>query len=138
LARFSPSISEVTKRVASGEINCEERIASRVSRLPRLDRDVHAFLFTAGEGAIERARAIDRKVKRGEKVGKLAGVTIAIKDNICVKGMPATCASKILEGFAPPYNATVVERILAEDGIILGKTSSPWGTRPSPVPLARP
>ena len=79
-----------------------------------MDRDVHAFLFVAKEEAIEQghARSTGRS-KRGEKLGRLAGITIAVKDNICVRGMPATCASKILEGFRPPYDATVVERIKA-------------------------
>jgi aspartyl-tRNA(Asn)/glutamyl-tRNA(Gln) amidotransferase subunit A len=88
-----------------------------------MDREVHAFLHVARDVAVEKAREIDRRVRRGEKVGRLAGITIAVKDNICVRGMPATCASKILEGFRPPYDATVIERIEAEDGIILGKTN---------------
>jgi aspartyl-tRNA(Asn)/glutamyl-tRNA(Gln) amidotransferase subunit A len=123
LGSLSPSASEKARRVAAGEGNCEERVASRVERLQRMDRDVHAFLYVAREEAVTAARELDRKVKRGEKVGSLAGITIAVKDNICVSGMPATCASKILEGFRPPYDATVIERIRAQDGIIIGKTN---------------
>jgi aspartyl-tRNA(Asn)/glutamyl-tRNA(Gln) amidotransferase subunit A len=109
--------------MAAGDLNCEEHVASRVERLPRMDRDVHAFLYVAAEQAVETARELDRKVKRGEKVGRLAGIALAIKDNICVDGMPATCASKILEGFQPRYDATVVERVKSEDAIVLGKTN---------------
>jgi len=123
LGRISPSASEIVRRVTTQEVSCEERVASRLERLPRLDRDVHAFLHIAKDDALERAREIDRKAKHGEKLGRLAGITIAVKDNICVGGMPATCASRILEGFIPPYDATVVERIRAEDGVILGKTN---------------
>ncbi len=104
-------------------MSCEERVASRLERLPRLDRDIHAFLYTAKDDALSRAKEIDGRARRGERVGRLAGITIAVKDNICVSGMPATCASKILEGFFPPYDATVVERVRAEDGIVLGKTN---------------
>jgi len=123
LGKIAPSARELVRRVAAGEINCEEHVASRLERIPRMDRDVHAFLFVAKEEAIEKAREIDRRVKRGEKLGRLAGIRLAIKDNICVKGMPATCASKILEGFVPPYDATVIERIKLEDGIIVGKAN---------------
>jgi len=123
LVRISPTSSEIARRTATQEASCEERIASRLERLPRLDRDIHAFLFVAKDEAVRNAREIDSRARKGEKVGRLAGVTIAVKDNICVKGMPATCGSKILEGFRPPYDATVIERIRAEDGIILGKTN---------------
>ncbi len=123
MGRLSPSVTETVRRIADQEVSCEERIASRVDRLPRLDRDVHAFLHFASDDAVKRAKEVDRKVRRGERVGRLAGITVAVKDNICVAGMPATCASRILEGFRPPYDAAVVERIRAEDGIILGKTN---------------
>jgi aspartyl-tRNA(Asn)/glutamyl-tRNA(Gln) amidotransferase subunit A len=124
LVKLSPSAAEIVRRIAAQEISCEERVASRVERITaRMDRDIHAFLYVAKDDAIQRAREIDRRAKRGEKVGRLAGIGIAVKDNICVSGMPATCGSKILEGFVPPYDATVVERIRAEDGIVLGKTN---------------
>lgn len=123
MGRLAPSASERVRRLVEEGQSCEERVASRIERLPRMDRDVHAFLHVAGEDAIARAREIDGRAGRKEKVGTLAGIMIAVKDNICVEGMPATCASKILEGFMPPYSATVIERIRAEDGIILGKTN---------------
>jgi len=123
LGKLSPSVSEVVRRISAEEISCEERIASRLERLPRLDRDIHAFLSTAKEEAIDKAREIDARARRGERIGRLAGITIAVKDNICVAGMPATCGSRILEGFRPPYDATVIERIRAQDGIIIGKTN---------------
>jgi aspartyl-tRNA(Asn)/glutamyl-tRNA(Gln) amidotransferase subunit A len=123
LGKLALSVRETARRVSAGEVDLEEHVASRLERMPRMDRDVHAFLYVAKEEAIERAREIQKRAKRGEKLGRLAGVGLAIKDNICVKGMPATCASKILEGFVPPYDATVIERIKREDGIIFGKAN---------------
>ncbi|MGA2665310.1 MAG: Asp-tRNA(Asn)/Glu-tRNA(Gln) amidotransferase subunit GatA [Nitrososphaerales archaeon] len=123
MGRLSPSASEIARRIAAQEVSCEERIASRLERLPRMDREVHAFLYVAREEALEKARELDRRARRGERLGRMAGMTVALKDNICVAGMTTTCGSKILEGFRPPYDATVVERIEAQDGIILGKTN---------------
>jgi len=123
LGKLALSVRETARRVSAGEVNLEEHVASRLERMPRMDRDVHAFLYVAKEEAIERAREIQKRANRGEKLGRLAGVSLAIKDNICVKGMPATCASRILEGFVPPYDATVIEKIRREDGIIFGKAN---------------
>ena len=123
MGRLAPSISETVKRIASQEVSCEEHILSRIERIPRMDRDVHAFLFVAREEAIAKARELDRKARKGEKLGRLAGISIAVKDSINVRGMPSTCGSKILEGFVPPYDATVIERVRGEDAIIFGKTN---------------
>jgi aspartyl-tRNA(Asn)/glutamyl-tRNA(Gln) amidotransferase subunit A len=123
LGEITPTVAETVRRIQSQETSCEERVASRVARLPRMDRDIHAFLHFAAESAVERARETDKRARRGEMLGRLAGIAIAVKDNICVRGMPATCASKILEGFVPPYDATVIQRIQSEDGIIVGKTN---------------
>lgn len=123
MGAIAPPLAETVRKIARGEISCEERLASRLARIPRMDSEIHAFLFVAEKEALEQARRIDMRAKRGEKLGKLAGIGIAVKDNICVRGMQATCASKILEGFSPPYDATVIERIRAEDGVIVGKTN---------------
>ena len=92
-------------------------------RIERLDPKIHAYLQLNRDGALAKARELDRRAKRGEKLGRLAGLGVAVKDNICVRSLQATCASKILEGFSPPYSATAVQRIEREDGIILGKTN---------------
>jgi len=84
---------------------------------------VHAYISLDEEGALRKAEEVDARVARGEEVGVLAGVPVAVKDNICIKGMRTTCASKILENFVSPYDATVVEKLKAADAVFLGKTN---------------
>jgi len=88
-----------------------------------VEEKINAFITPTFKEAKEKAREIDRKVSRGENVGRLAGVSIAIKDNICTLNIRTTCASKMLENFIPPYDATVIERLKHEDAIIIGKTN---------------
>jgi aspartyl-tRNA(Asn)/glutamyl-tRNA(Gln) amidotransferase subunit A len=114
---------EIRKKVAAGEISPTEIVEELSKRIEKRDGKIKAFLSVNKEAALERAGAVEEKLSRGEKLGSLGGVPVAIKDNMCVKGQPATCASKILEGYLPPYNAYVVERLLGEDAIILGKTN---------------
>jgi aspartyl-tRNA(Asn)/glutamyl-tRNA(Gln) amidotransferase subunit A len=113
----------VPSMVRRGELRAEEHIASIFERIDRFDPRLHAYLQLDRDGALARAREIDRRARRGEKLGRLAGLGIAVKDNICVRSLQATCASRILAGFSPPYSATAVSRIEDEDGIILGKTN---------------
>ena len=81
------------------------------------------FLYVDDEGARRQAEAVDAGVARGESAGPLAGVPIAIKDNLCTRGIPTTCSSRILEGWRPPYNATVIDRLLAAGAVPVGKTN---------------
>src|ERR1051325_5501965 len=87
------------------------------------DPQVRAFLHVDESGALAQARALDEKRKRGEALGALAGVPVALKDVLCMKGTPTTCASKILRNFVPPYDAHVVERLRAADAVFIGKTN---------------
>src|SRR5579863_9033837 len=109
--------------VSMGEMSAEEYIASIFDRIERLDQKIHSYLQLNREAALARARELDRRAKKGERLGRLAGLGIAVKDNICVRSLQATCASRILGGFNPPYSATAVQRIEGEDGIVLGKTN---------------
>src|SRR3984957_20611307 len=85
--------------------------------------ELHAFLEVLGDEALAQADVVDATVARGEDPGPLAGVPIALKDNLCTRGIPTTCASKILEGWRPPYDATVVELLRDAGAIALGETN---------------
>ncbi|MCY3554099.1 MAG: amidase family protein [Gemmatimonadetes bacterium] len=114
---------ELAPRIQSGEVAAEE-VASEVLRLiEEKDPTINAYLAVDREAVIEDARDVDRRIAAGEATGPLAGVPIAIKDAICTKGLETTCASRILEGFVPPYDATVIARLRAADAVIVGKTN---------------
>jgi aspartyl-tRNA(Asn)/glutamyl-tRNA(Gln) amidotransferase subunit A len=100
----------------------EEKVKSYLDNIES-KKHLNAFLQVFDEEAVEKAKKLDLKVSNGEKVGKLAGLVVAIKDNIAIKDKKLTCASKILENFISVYNATVVERLIQEDAIIIGKTN---------------
>ncbi|NRX82934.1 aspartyl-tRNA(Asn)/glutamyl-tRNA(Gln) amidotransferase subunit A [Clostridium beijerinckii] len=94
-----------------------------MKKLQKNEGTINAFLTLTCDEALAKAKEIDAKVKAGESLGRLAGIPIAIKDNICTEGVNTTCASKMLEDFVPPYDATVIKKLLAEDAIIIGKTN---------------
>ncbi|MBS7609445.1 Asp-tRNA(Asn)/Glu-tRNA(Gln) amidotransferase subunit GatA [Candidatus Bathyarchaeota archaeon] len=100
-------------------------MASTLDRIRRVEEKVHAFITIVEESTLlERAREIDRRVRDGKGfLGALAGIPIAVKDLICTKGLRTTCGSRILEGYIPTYNATVIERLEEQGAIILGKTN---------------
>ncbi len=114
---------EIKEGIQSGEFSCEEVVRKLYVKIDEVDKDVNAYLTLCEEDALIQARKIDSKVKNGEKLGKLAGIPIAIKDNICTDGIRTTCASKMLEDFIPPYDATVIKKLKEEDAIIIGKTN---------------
>jgi aspartyl-tRNA(Asn)/glutamyl-tRNA(Gln) amidotransferase subunit A len=114
---------EIRERIVGGELSAEAALRACLERLAAVEGKVRAFVSTDGERALERARALDAALARGEKPGPLCGVPIAIKDNLCMAGTRTTCSSKILEDYVPPYNATVVERILAAGAVPIGKTN---------------
>lgn len=117
------TIKEMVEKIKSKEMTSEELVKSYVNKILEKEPEVNAFLSLSCDEAIEKAKEIDTKIARGEKLGKLAGIPIAIKDNICTEGVNTTCASKMLEDFIPPYDATVIKKLLAEDAIIIGKTN---------------
>ncbi len=117
------SASEVVDKVSRQEITAEEYTAHFLKRIHRLDEKLHAYITIIEEEALQKARQIDQKAHKGEKLGKLAGSTVAVKDNICTKNIRTTCSSRMLEKFMPPYNATVIEKLETEDAVVLGKTN---------------
>ena len=111
----------MVNKIKNGEITAEEYVSVIIDRINKTDKQINSFITKNFEKAIENSRRIDRKIKTGEKTGLLAGIPVGIKDNICVKGMKNTCASKMLSEYVSPYNATVIEHIEKQDGIIIGK-----------------
>ena len=114
---------EVSEGIRNRDFSAEEYLNSILERIERVEEKIHAFVTVVKEEALEQAREIDRKARRGEKLGCLAGVAVAVKDNICTKGIRTTCSSRMLENFVPPYDATVIENLKASDAVILGKTN---------------
>ncbi len=104
-----------------GSLTSRQLTENCLERIERLNPTLNAFLHVAAESALRCADAIDKKRATGQTIGRLGGLPIALKDNICVQGMPTTCGSRMLQNFVAPYSAHVVDRIVAEDGIIIGK-----------------
>jgi aspartyl-tRNA(Asn)/glutamyl-tRNA(Gln) amidotransferase subunit A len=114
---------EIAAAVAGGEASAEEVTRAHLDRIAAVDERVHAFLHVDTEGAVEAARAVDARRRAGETLGPLAGVPVAVKDVMATRGVPTTAGSKILEGWRPPYDATVVERLRSAGTVMLGKTN---------------
>jgi len=107
----------------AGEVTSLEVTQACLDRIDAVDDRVHAFLYVDRQSALETAAAIDARRAAGEELGPLAGVPLALKDVFTMRGVPTTCGSRILEGWRPPYDSTVVERLRAADVVILGKTN---------------
>jgi aspartyl-tRNA(Asn)/glutamyl-tRNA(Gln) amidotransferase subunit A len=117
------SAADLAKRLAAGEVSAVEVAQAHLDRIGAVDDRVHAFLHVDAEGALSAARAVDQARARGEELGPLAGVPIAVKDVMATRGIPTTAGSKILEGWRPPYDATIVGRLRQAGLVMLGKTN---------------
>ena len=115
--------SELLALLSRGDISAEELTRTHLDAIHQRDPAIKAFLHVDEESALQQARNIDAKRRRGEPQGPLAGIPVAIKDVLCIKGQPTTCGSKILENFVPPYDADVIERLRQADAIFVGKTN---------------
>jgi len=117
------SAKQLCDKIIAREISSVEVIKAIFKRIERFDSIIGAYISTFEEQALTKAQEIDEKIADGRSVGKLAGVPIAIKDNMCATFGSTTCASKILANFQAPYNATVVEKLLAADAVLIGKAN---------------
>jgi aspartyl-tRNA(Asn)/glutamyl-tRNA(Gln) amidotransferase subunit A len=115
--------SAISAAVRAGERSARRVTEEALAAVEAGDADVHAFLLILPDEALAHADAIDASVAQGRDPGPLAGVPVALKDNLCTRGIPTTCGSHILEGWRPPYDATVVEKLRSAGAIALGKTN---------------
>jgi aspartyl-tRNA(Asn)/glutamyl-tRNA(Gln) amidotransferase subunit A len=115
--------SELAGLVSSGEVSAVEVAQAHLDRIAAVDGEVHAFLHVDTEGALASAGVVDAKVKAGEKLSVLAGVPLGLKDILATNGLPTTCGSRVLDGWIPPYDATVVTKLREAGVVILGKTN---------------
>jgi aspartyl-tRNA(Asn)/glutamyl-tRNA(Gln) amidotransferase subunit A len=117
------SAAAIRDDVLEGRTSVVEVVEETLRRIAALEPEISAFLALDEEGALARARELDKVARKKDAHGRLFGVPVAVKDNICVAGSPATCGSRILQGFVPAFHAHVIERVLAEGGVIVGKTN---------------
>lgn len=117
------SAIEIREKIKNKELSAREVVEAFLNRIEELDEEINAFITIDKKGALSQADRIDKKIQNNEEIGLLAGVPIGIKDNIVTKDLRTTCGSKMLENYISPFDATVVEKIKAEDGIIIGKTN---------------
>ena len=117
------SAVQLGKKIAAGEITSVEATKAYLDKIGSVDKDINAYITVDRENAIREAEEADKKISAGELTGPLAGVPVAIKDNMCIEGMLTTCASHILDNFVPTYTATAVEKLKAAGAVILGRTN---------------
>ena len=116
------SALDYVQEVKTGNISAEDFVVKTIERIQNVDDKLHAFL-SVNDDAVNQAREIDKKIKSGEKVGGCFGMPISIKDNMCIKDSKTTCASKMLENFIAPYDATVISKLKQQDAIFIGKAN---------------
>lgn len=119
---YKTTATEIAEKVKKGEWQAVDVAKQYLNRINKINPSLNAFIYTHND-ILENAQKIDDKRNAGKPLGKLAGVPIAIKDNMCEIGKETTSCSKVLKGYKPPYNATVIEKVLAADAIPMGKTN---------------
>ncbi|RMH68372.1 MAG: Asp-tRNA(Asn)/Glu-tRNA(Gln) amidotransferase subunit GatA [Actinomyces sp.] len=114
---------DIAADVRSGRRRARDVVEEHLARIATREDELHAFNLVMADAARAAADRVDRAVAAGEDPGPLAGVPVALKDNLCTRGVPTTCSSRILEGWRPPYDATVVTRLVAAGAVVIGKTN---------------
>ncbi len=117
------TIAEWLRKLRNGEVSSLELLNEQFSRIKSIDGSIRSYLYLNYEQAKSEAIKIDEARSAGEDLPPLAGVPFAIKDNLCTKGIPTTCSSRMLENFVPPYESTVTKRLWQAGGILIGKTN---------------
>jgi aspartyl-tRNA(Asn)/glutamyl-tRNA(Gln) amidotransferase subunit A len=120
--RFA-TVVDIAADIASGKTSAVEVLEQHLARITEREGEIHAFNLVTTDQARATAQQVDADIKAGKPVGALAGVPVALKDNMCTRGIETTCSSKILEGWKPPYDATVVTRLQQAGAVMMGKTN---------------
>lgn len=115
------TLHEIKDLLAKKEIKVAEVVTSCFQRVEDVDNKIESFITLNKEAALKNAEIVQKRLENGEKLSPLAGIPVGIKDNMCTEGLKTTCASRMLENFIPPYDATVVSKLKAQDAIIMGK-----------------
>jgi aspartyl-tRNA(Asn)/glutamyl-tRNA(Gln) amidotransferase subunit A len=117
------TVVDIAADIAAGKTSAVEVLEQHLARITERESEIHAFNLVTTEQARATAQQVDADIKAGKPVGPLAGVPVALKDNMCTRGIETTCSSKILEGWKPPYDATVVTRLQQAGAVMVGKTN---------------
>jgi aspartyl-tRNA(Asn)/glutamyl-tRNA(Gln) amidotransferase subunit A len=117
------TVVDIAQDIASGKTSAVEVLEQHLARIAEREGEINAFNLVTTEQARATAQQVDADIKAGKPVGALAGVPVALKDNMCTRGIETTCSSKILEGWKPPYDATVVTRLQQAGAVMVGKTN---------------
>ena len=120
---MSMTAVEIGKKIRSKEISVAEAVKASLSQIEKAEEKIHSFVTVDREGALKRAEKIQKQLEEGSLTGPLAGVPVAIKDNLCTKDMLTTCSSKILENFKPTFTAEAVRNLEKAGAVIIGKTN---------------
>lgn len=123
MTRPFATVVDIAADIASGKTSAIEVLEQHLARITEREGDIHAFNLVTTNQARATAQQVDADIKAGKPVGPLAGVPVALKDNMCTRGIETTCSSKILEGWKPPYDATVVTRLQQAGAVMIGKTN---------------